>query len=57
MGHVMILCDVKYADFQGFNFKPGDTQQFCYKSLSLFVPETQSKNWGRGYKSTWKKTE
>lgn len=25
MGHIMILHDVKYADFQGFNIKPGDS--------------------------------
>lgn len=49
----MILHDVKYAHFQGFNIKPGDTQQFYFESLSLFEPETQSKNWGGGYKSTW----
>lgn len=48
----MILHDVKYADFQGFNIKPGDTQQFCFENLSLFEPETQNKNRG-GYKSTW----
>jgi len=40
----MILHDVKYADFQDFNIKPCDVQQFCFESLSLFEPETLSEN-------------
>lgn len=39
----MILHNVKYADFQGFNIKPGDTQQVCFDSLDLFEPETKQK--------------
>lgn len=34
MGHVIILHDVKYADFQGFNTEAGDTQHFFFENLS-----------------------